>query len=292
MRHRVVEYVHVYDSRGRLSGSVVIFSGTDAEEFLVHESLAFRSWGAQKDELSVGRGEQGKDGGFHGDDVHFLRLVDYHFGGGEPTDVSRLVVEGTEMATGSGIQVLYVVLAILVQEHRVRAVLGLESRYVPQHVVLYDVGRGLLESHDYPVVVRQERVLGKQLREPERFSHLSGTVYDYDILRGAEKLFLPRDMDWGAGFRPGGNRVERKTGNVSDCLPGNGNEGLRGVGFFLRDGYERVQAVEFMGICEKVGFAVGEVVGMEIDVFVLGKGDVVGGLGKEIVVEKVVCFLE
>jgi len=46
VRHRVMQDVHVDDSGSRLSGSIVIFSGTYPEDFLIHEALAFRSGGS------------------------------------------------------------------------------------------------------------------------------------------------------------------------------------------------------------------------------------------------------
>ena len=77
--------------------------------------------------MSVGGRQCRKHGGFHGNDVYFLSFVNDDLGDGKATDVAGLVVEGSEMATGTGIGVLDVVLSVLVQEHGVRAILGLES---------------------------------------------------------------------------------------------------------------------------------------------------------------------
>lgn len=157
--HRVVEDVDVDDSGRRLSWAVVVLSGTYAQDFLVHESGAFRSGGPDKDKLSVG-GRQGREHRrFHRQDVDFLGFVHDDFRDRKPSDVAGLVVERTEMATGTRIGILDVVFAVLVEKHSIGAVLGLEGRHGLEHVVLYDVGRGLLEGYDYRVVVRKERFL-------------------------------------------------------------------------------------------------------------------------------------
>ena len=104
------------------------------------------------------------------------------------------------MAAGTGIGVLDVVLPVLVQEHRVRAVLGLERGVGLEHVVLYDVGGRLLESHDYRVVVREERFLYEQLGKREGLPHLSGTVDDNHVLGGVKQFLLPGDVDGCMGF--------------------------------------------------------------------------------------------
>ena len=73
--HRVVQDVDVDDAGGRLVGAVIVFSGTDAEDFLIHEALSFRPAGTDEVKLSVGGGQRGEHGGFHGHDVYFLRFV-------------------------------------------------------------------------------------------------------------------------------------------------------------------------------------------------------------------------
>lgn len=200
VRHRVVQDVDVDDSGSRLVWAIVVFSGTYAEDFLIHESLSFRSGGTDEDELSVGGRQRGEHGCFHGHDVYFLRFVHDYLGDGKATDVACLVVERPEMATGTGIGVLDVVLPVLVQEHRVRAVLGLERGDGLEHVVLYDVGCRLLEGHYYRVVVREERFLYEQLGKREGLSHLSGTVDDNHVLCCVKQFLLPGDAYWGMGF--------------------------------------------------------------------------------------------
>lgn len=83
--------------------------------------------------------------------------------------------------------------------------------------------------------------------------------------------------------------MEGELRDVSNRLTGNGNlrRARRVVWFDVAVSYKRIErlAVELGRVGDEVGFAVGESVGMEIDVLVLGQGDVVGGLGKEVVEE-------
>ena len=95
-------------------------------------------------------------------------------------------------------------------------------------------------------------------------------------------------MDRFVGFGPGGDGAEGEAGDVAYGLTRYLYQRARRVVWFdVAVSYKRIErlAVELGRVGEQVGFSVGESVGMEIDVLVLGQGDVVGGLGKEVVEE-------